>query len=451
MKEIVLEREKLVGAIKVIDGLFMGDILASQDLEFMTMNDVNNVVNTSIELPNTFESYGVEYHNLNWAQNFQSPLFKSYSDLEFSFKFVQKCLESKKCVLVVSTYGKNRCGSFLALYLMMRFRWSFGMTVQFIQSRRYDVKLKKVFVEGIKDLQKDMVTYGKGSLTYQWGVPSNKQDQDEVIVMHTYLNTLLRQNSSNLGVIVERKEVENDSEGEEEKKEVKWQDSVGTEDKIATVMPEFNIENVKEEVKKLKESDKTNTFYISADTSGIREGSILKVKTNTSVTERQGNSQVSSIMGERSLIKEEDRGLQMPSERHVEAMATKKSRSYSPNKRTNLDNVRASSLMPLSLNSVFKTSKVKGFKLRSAQKKRSIFEEEKPQMIQFFMSSKPKLMEFHRESFEVRNVKNSSKYHIRRKIKRLEKRRIIREKKRWGLDFGDCGRIYRNTVVTIER
>lgn len=447
MKEIVLEREKLIGAIKVIDGLFMGDILASQDLEFINMNEVNYVVNTSIELPNNFESYGIEYLNLNWTQNTQSPLFKSFSEFEKSYKFVKSKLDNKECVLVVSTYGKNRCCTFLTLYLMMRFRWSFGMTVQFIKSRRYDIKIKKVFKEGIKDIQKDLVSYGRGALTYQWGVPSNKNDPEEVLVMHTYLNTLLRQNSSNLGVIVERTDLE-ESGQEESDKGVKWMDENVTDGskEFLTIIPKFENKGVKHEVQKLKESDKTNnTFYISGDSSLGRErgeNSILKVKTNTSVTEKQINSHISSLY-ETSFSKEEGEKFQRGRYGRREA---KVSRSDSPNKRTIGGRVRASSLLPISSNSVF-LSRTGNFRKISLRKKSHPKEEYRPVMIQFFMTEQPPLKDFHRESFELRRMKNNSKFHIRRKMKRLKKRRNKRKKKKLGLDFNGCEKVYRNTVV----
>ena len=217
MKEIILEREKLIGAIKIMDGLFLGDILASQDLDFITLNSINHIVNTAAELPNSFENLGIEYLNLNWIQDKQMPLFKSYVDLEKMFEFIQKQLNNKRCVMIVSTYGNNRAGCCLILFLMMRFRWTLNMTIQFVSARRGDFRLRSVFRKGVEDLQKDMVTFGKGAKTYQWGVVSDESDPDEVLVMHTYLNTLLRKNSSNLGVVVDRRDFDITEEAIEER------------------------------------------------------------------------------------------------------------------------------------------------------------------------------------------------------------------------------------------
>lgn len=37
--------EGIIGAIKVKDGLFIGDELAAQDLEFLVTNKVTNLIN----------------------------------------------------------------------------------------------------------------------------------------------------------------------------------------------------------------------------------------------------------------------------------------------------------------------------------------------------------------------------------------------------------------------
>jgi hypothetical protein len=54
MKEILLDRNLLKGATKIMDGLYFGDILASQDLDFLNSNKISHIVNTSIELPNKY-------------------------------------------------------------------------------------------------------------------------------------------------------------------------------------------------------------------------------------------------------------------------------------------------------------------------------------------------------------------------------------------------------------
>ena len=56
-----------IGAIKVKDGLFIGDQLAAQDYEFIVTNKVSHVINTAgLQVRNYFESVHVKYLTFDW-------------------------------------------------------------------------------------------------------------------------------------------------------------------------------------------------------------------------------------------------------------------------------------------------------------------------------------------------------------------------------------------------
>lgn len=57
----------IVGAIKIKDGLFIGDEFAAQDLEFVVANKVTHIINCAgRQLPNHWESIGVQYLTYFW-------------------------------------------------------------------------------------------------------------------------------------------------------------------------------------------------------------------------------------------------------------------------------------------------------------------------------------------------------------------------------------------------
>ena len=59
-----------MGAIKVKDGMFIGDEFASQDLEFLVTNKVKYIVNcASSEVTNQWDSIGVQYLSLPWLEH----------------------------------------------------------------------------------------------------------------------------------------------------------------------------------------------------------------------------------------------------------------------------------------------------------------------------------------------------------------------------------------------
>lgn len=48
-------------AVKVTDGLFWGDYLSSQDVDFIMFNKVTHIINCAgYDLPNQFQSEGVK-------------------------------------------------------------------------------------------------------------------------------------------------------------------------------------------------------------------------------------------------------------------------------------------------------------------------------------------------------------------------------------------------------
>ena len=59
---------EFIGAIKVRDGLFIGDQLAAQDYEFVVTNKVTHIINTSgLQIRNYWESIGVKYLTFDWV------------------------------------------------------------------------------------------------------------------------------------------------------------------------------------------------------------------------------------------------------------------------------------------------------------------------------------------------------------------------------------------------
>lgn len=57
----------MIGAIKIKDGLFIGDELASTDLEFVVANKVTHIINCAgKQIQNHWEPIGVAYLTFFW-------------------------------------------------------------------------------------------------------------------------------------------------------------------------------------------------------------------------------------------------------------------------------------------------------------------------------------------------------------------------------------------------
>jgi len=59
--------EEMIGAIKIKDGLFIGDSFAAKDLEFVVANKVTKIINCSgRQVQNQWTNIGVEYLTYHW-------------------------------------------------------------------------------------------------------------------------------------------------------------------------------------------------------------------------------------------------------------------------------------------------------------------------------------------------------------------------------------------------
>lgn len=71
-----ISEEEMIGAIKIKDGLFIGDEFAAQDLEFVVANKVSRVVNCAgKQVPNHWEAIGVVYLTFGWLDEENQILF----------------------------------------------------------------------------------------------------------------------------------------------------------------------------------------------------------------------------------------------------------------------------------------------------------------------------------------------------------------------------------------
>lgn len=57
----------MIGAIKIKDGLFIGDSFAAQDIEFVMANKVQRIINCAgSQVKNQWTNLGVQYLTFNW-------------------------------------------------------------------------------------------------------------------------------------------------------------------------------------------------------------------------------------------------------------------------------------------------------------------------------------------------------------------------------------------------
>ena len=208
MKEVYIDMDQTLGGIKIIDGIYIGDIIVAQNLQFIANNSINFIVNCAEELPEFFSSYGIKYYNLDWNLNQKKPLFSNFEKFEKFYNFVSKILKKQKTILFSSVHGINRAFTALIAYLIRRyfhififsrFQWSVYKCIKFCQFRCPGLLIPKNFKDLLRELGKLLGEKGYIIKTYKLENLSNKNDLEEVMIMNTIKNSFTFWNKSDLG------------------------------------------------------------------------------------------------------------------------------------------------------------------------------------------------------------------------------------------------------------
>jgi len=184
---------ELIGAIKVKDGLFLGDEFAAQDLEFVVANKVTHIINTAArQVPNHWEPIGVKYVSLYWLDNDTQVLWDNRDEIFAQiYEFVEAALKLGESVLVHSVRGQCRCVCALAAYMMKKFRWALFKTLEFLNSRRPDIDIRPGFLQQLAALENRFARSSPGVISNSWNEVSDDPNtsNEELILRNTFLNS----------------------------------------------------------------------------------------------------------------------------------------------------------------------------------------------------------------------------------------------------------------------
>ena len=205
---------EFIGALKVKDGLFIGDEFSAQDLEFVVANKVTHIINcASKQVANHWEAIGVKYFSLYW-QDSDTQSIVDKKGLLFSklYEFIESTLAQGESVLVHSARGQCRCICVVTAYMMRKYRWNLFKTLEFINFRRPDMEVRPNFLSQLAYLEKKYTKQGFISSS-DWN-QTEGLTEEELLLRNTYLN-------AQLGPIVE----ENENKEQEKNFSIKWADN----------------------------------------------------------------------------------------------------------------------------------------------------------------------------------------------------------------------------------
>lgn len=210
---------EFIGALKVKDGLFIGDEFSAQDLEFVVANKVTHIINcASKQVANHWEAIGVKYFPLYWQDSETQVIVDKKGQLfNKIYDFIESTLSLGESVLVHSVRGQCRCICVVASYMMRKYRWNLFKTLEFLNFRRPDMEVRPNFLSQLAFLEKKYNK--KGYITSSDWTETQGLTEEELLIRNTYMN-------AQLGPIVE----ETDPNNKEKSFIINWADN-GEDDK----------------------------------------------------------------------------------------------------------------------------------------------------------------------------------------------------------------------------
>ncbi|ETK83961.1 hypothetical protein F441_11216 [Phytophthora nicotianae CJ01A1] len=188
---------------KIKDGLFMGDMDAAQDADFLQLNGIMHIVNcVPRQVPNIFQqSLGLTYTACDLEDVLRRPFF-DLKNREFThiIQLIDRALERTESVLVHSLNGINRSPSIMIGYLMVKYCWGLDKAHEFVMTKRADMKLHESYIDQLCSLeaqvQEDRPKQATERQMYEWSTHAADSKTDEVVLIHTFLNTSAKPDAS---------------------------------------------------------------------------------------------------------------------------------------------------------------------------------------------------------------------------------------------------------------
>lgn len=187
---MMMDYGDVMGAVKIKDGLFIGDAFAANDIDFKELNKVTHVINCSgRDIQNMWEQMCVKYLTYYWHDS-ETQVILDSRDVVINevHEFIQEALNMGESVLIHSTKGQSRSCIVIVAYLMKQYNWNFSKAMQFMSSRRPDIKLKPSFQKQLTDFESRLIKQGV-KLSKEWNSDHIQElSSEEFVLQNTYIN-----------------------------------------------------------------------------------------------------------------------------------------------------------------------------------------------------------------------------------------------------------------------
>ena len=191
---------EIINISKIKDSFFIGDKVAGTNIDVLIQFKITHILNAAgNQIMNYFESIGIEYYTLYWSENPNQKLFDANDEIvDKILLFIKESLNKGEGLLIHSVKGKNRCCVVVIIYLMKNYYWSVTKCIDFLKSKKEDIKIESYFIEQLLsyEMRLSKITNIK---TSNWNEITFK-DNDEKLLRNTYVNGLPRKQLNSIEI-----------------------------------------------------------------------------------------------------------------------------------------------------------------------------------------------------------------------------------------------------------
>tara|TARA_Y200000002_G_C22660697_1_gene655588 strand:+ start:415 stop:855 length:441 start_codon:yes stop_codon:yes gene_type:complete len=120
-------------ATQIINGLWLGNIIDSKNLEFLEKIDI--IINASTDIP--FVSHKTKNIRVSVKDNLEKDqIIKLYTYLDNITEFIYKSLMDNKKIFVHCYAGKQRSATIVCAYIMKYLNLSYKSSTELMKSKR---------------------------------------------------------------------------------------------------------------------------------------------------------------------------------------------------------------------------------------------------------------------------------------------------------------------------
>ena len=183
--------QEILNISKIKDGFFIGDRISAISIDVVNEFKITHIINTTGEqIENQWESLGINYLTINWSEKPNQILFDFKDEIaDKILEFIDKALFIGEGILAHSFNGKNRVCVVSLIYLMKKYKWSLGKSMQYLKSKKNDVEISNFFYNQLENFQKRLILKGELTRDIPWEF-ENLIDDDEKLMRNTYINGL---------------------------------------------------------------------------------------------------------------------------------------------------------------------------------------------------------------------------------------------------------------------